>query len=71
MNPTPRHIVAEARFRELLADAELPSPDRVEHDRDTVAFFWEGPRVAVCVDLDGPPPDPGALSATLEGRAEG
>ena len=68
MDPTPRHIIAEARFRELLAKAELPSPDRVEHDRDTVVFLWEGPRVAVCVDLDAPPPDVAALSATWSGN---
>jgi hypothetical protein len=67
MNPTPRHIVAEARFRELLAEAELPSPDRVEHDRDAVVFLWERPRVAVCVDLDRQPPDTSTLSATLNG----
>jgi hypothetical protein len=67
MHPTPRHIAAEARFRELLAQAALPSPDRVEHDREAVVFLWEGPRVAVCVDLDGPPPDATAVSATLEG----
>ena len=37
---------------DLLAEAELPAPDRVEYDDDSVVMFWNGPRLAVCIDLD-------------------
>jgi hypothetical protein len=42
----------ETRFRGLLDDAGLAHPDRVEHGPTSVVFCWDGPRVAVIVDLD-------------------
>lgn len=54
MHPDARHRIAEARFRELLADAGLGPPDRVEYAARSVVFFWEGPRVAVAIDFDDP-----------------
>ena len=55
MQPTDRHHEIEARFRELVADAEMPLPDRVEYEPDSVVFLWDGPRVAVCVDFEPEP----------------
>ena len=52
MPPTERFLEVQSRVTELLAEAELPAPDRVEYGDDTVVFFWDGPRLAVCVDLD-------------------
>lgn len=49
---TDKHRAAEARFRQLLADAALPEPDSVDYDPDSVVFYWHGPKVAVCVDFD-------------------
>jgi hypothetical protein len=49
---TDRHREVESRFRKLLIDADLPEPDDVEYDPDSVVFFWHGPKVAVCVDFD-------------------
>jgi hypothetical protein len=51
---TPAHRAAEARFRELVLAAELDPPDRVTYEPDSLTFFWEGPKVAVIVDLDDP-----------------
>jgi hypothetical protein len=55
MHITATHRDVEARFRQLVADAELLEPDRVEYEAEAVVFFWDGPRVAVAVDFDGPP----------------
>jgi hypothetical protein len=50
--PTARHLEIESRLTEMLAEADLPAPDRIEHGDDSVYFYWDGPRVAICVDLD-------------------
>jgi hypothetical protein len=52
MDITPRHRAAETRFRRLVKDAGLDPPDAVEHAADALTFFWNGPKVAVIVDLD-------------------
>lgn len=52
MPVTPEHRDAESRFRELLAEAELPAPDAVEYEPRSVVFLWHEPKVAVFVDLD-------------------
>ena len=49
---TPRHDEAEARFRELLESAELPGPDEVGYEPDSVVFYWHEPRLAVFVDFE-------------------
>ena len=54
MSYTPRHKEAEARFRELLESADLPGPDEVEYEPDSVVFYWHEPKVAVFVDFDDP-----------------
>jgi hypothetical protein len=52
MDITPRHRAAEADFRRLLDDAGLDPPDAVDYSADWLTFFWNGPKVAVIVDLD-------------------
>jgi hypothetical protein len=56
MQPSARHRKVEAGFRELLDDAGLDCPDRVEHLPGSVVFYWDGPRLAVFVDFDGEDP---------------
>jgi hypothetical protein len=51
MLPTTRHLTAEARFVELVEDADLPRPDRVEYWPDELVLFWDGPKTAVVVEL--------------------
>jgi hypothetical protein len=48
---TPEHRSVETRFRELLASADLPEPDAVEYEPDSVLFRWHEPKLAVYVDL--------------------
>ena len=55
MQPNPRHRAVESRFRQLVIDAELPPPDNVEYLFESIMFRWEGPKVAVVVDLDDLP----------------
>jgi hypothetical protein len=52
MSCTARHQEAEARFRELLESAELPGPDEVGYEPDSVVFYWHEPEVAVFVDFE-------------------
>ena len=51
MHPSSRHLIAEARFRELVASAGLDPPDGVDYMPDALVFRWSGPKVAVVVDL--------------------
>lgn len=65
MQPSARHQQVESTFRELVDDAGISRPDRVDYAPASVVFYWDEPRVAVIVDLDGDepnrglPPDPG------------
>ena len=52
MQPSPRQRAAEARFRQLLTDADLAEPDRVEYATEELTFFWEESTVAVVVERD-------------------
>jgi hypothetical protein len=63
MQPTPRHIQAEADFRRLIASNDLPEPDEVEYTRGSVYFLWHEPKLAVAVDLDDPAPTPSSAAA--------
>lgn len=54
VEPTSRHRAAECDFRQLIADADLDSPDEVEYTPASLIFRWQGPMVAVVVDLDEP-----------------
>ncbi len=51
MHMTP-HREVESRFRRIVEDAGLPQPDTVDYEPQAVAFYWDGPKVAVIVDLD-------------------
>jgi hypothetical protein len=53
---TARHRQIEARFRELVEVGELPEPDEVEYEPESVVFLWHEPKLAVVVDFDDPPP---------------
>ena len=66
MHPSPRHRAAESRLRRLLTDSELPQPDDVEYTRESVIFLWQGPKVAVFIDLDDPLESRSTTCATLE-----
>ena len=55
MQPSTRHRIAEAHFRELVTGAGLDQPDAVDYERDALIFRWSGPKVAVVVDLEPPP----------------
>ena len=46
------HSRIEEHFRAALAAAGLPAPDHVEYWHGEVAFFWDGPKVVVVVDLE-------------------
>jgi hypothetical protein len=47
-----KHTEVEARFRQLLKDAELPEPDEVEYEPGAVVFLWHATKTAVVVDFD-------------------
>jgi hypothetical protein len=49
---TARHRETEARFRELLESADLPGPDEVGYEPDSVVFYWHEQKVAVFVDFE-------------------
>jgi hypothetical protein len=55
MQPSTRHRIAEAHFRELVTGAGLDQPDAVDYERDALIFRWSGPKVAVVVDLEPSP----------------
>lgn len=57
MQITARHRDAESRFRAILADAALPTPDEVQYEPESVVFLWHQTRAAVVVDLE-PDGDP-------------
>jgi hypothetical protein len=51
---TMRELMAiERRFRELVADAGVLPPDRIEYGADEVTFLWDEPKLAVVVEADG------------------
>jgi hypothetical protein len=70
MAVTPQHRLAETRFRELLASADIPQPDTVEYEPAAVLFRWHARKLAVFVDfLTGEPQPAPAESAWLSDRA--
>ena len=52
MSTPDRHDQAEARFRDLLAEAGIPEPDEVAHLRRCLMFVWEPSKFVVLIDLD-------------------
>jgi hypothetical protein len=52
VHPTARHEAAAASFRALVRDHDLTPPDRVEYAPESVVFLWDGPQLAVVIDLE-------------------
>ena len=52
MRATERHREAEERFRGLLIEAELPPPDEVSYEPESVGFYWHEPTLVVFVDFE-------------------
>ena len=48
------HQSVEQRFLDLVAEAGLPRPDRIEYSDRSVEFFWDATKTVVIVDLDDP-----------------
>ena len=70
MAMTPQHRSAEARFRRLLASADVPEPDAVEYEPDAVLFLWHEPKLAVFLDLvtgEPRPADPATTATHVNG----
>ena len=65
MDPSPRHRACERDMRQLLRSGGLAQPDRVDYDPGSVILRWSGPKLAVIVDLDGPPEDGTSAPTTL------
>jgi hypothetical protein len=59
MQATAQHLDAEARFREILAAQDIPSPDEVGYEPESVVFYWHQPKVAVFIDFEDEPHDMG------------
>jgi hypothetical protein len=55
MEPSARHRLCEAHMRELLTGGGLAQPDEVTYEPNSVILRWEGPKLAVVVDLDPVP----------------
>jgi hypothetical protein len=49
---TNTHREIETHMRTLLADADLPPPDDVGYEPESVVFYWHEPKLAVVVDFD-------------------
>ena len=50
--PTTKHHEIETRFRELMDDGDLPPPDSVSYEPESVTFYWHQQKLAVVVDFD-------------------
>jgi hypothetical protein len=50
---TDRHRAAEARFITMIEEAGMPAPDRVDYGPVELVFYWDEPKTAVVVELDG------------------
>jgi hypothetical protein len=51
MDPSDHARDAETRFRQLLADNDLPEPDEVEHRPGELLFLYHDRKLAVVVEL--------------------
>ena len=47
-------IDAELKIRELLDEAGLPEPDRVEYGYTCIRLFWDDTKTVVVVEIDEP-----------------
>ena len=55
MATLPEKIEVEKAARDLLADNDLPQPDRVEYGFTCIRLLWNEPKVCLVVDIDDPP----------------
>ena len=51
MTTAPTHQEVETHFRALLAEADLPPPDDVGYESESVVVYWHEPKLAVVVDF--------------------
>ena len=51
-----QHRAAETRFRALLDEADVPHPDRVDYESDSLIFYWDDSKPAVVIELTDAPP---------------
>jgi hypothetical protein len=49
---TTRHQEIETHFRALVAEADLPPPDDVSYEPESIIFYWHAPKLAVVVDFE-------------------
>lgn len=52
MASTSRHREVESGFRRLLDEVDLPAPDDVGYEPESVVFYWHEPKLAVIVDFE-------------------
>ena len=52
MAATSTHREIETHFRALLADHDMPAPDDVSYEPESVTFYWHEPKLAVVVDFE-------------------
>ncbi len=45
-------IAAERKVREMLQLDAVPPPDRIEYGHTCIRLLWNGPKVALVVDID-------------------
>ncbi|MHB8658363.1 MAG: hypothetical protein ACYC91_10495 [Solirubrobacteraceae bacterium] len=45
-------IEAEVRIRQLLAQENVPAPDRIEYGYTCIRLLWEVSKVALVIDID-------------------
>jgi hypothetical protein len=50
-------LAAERKVREMIELEGVPMPDRIEYGFTCIRLFWDGPRVALVVDIDEPDQD--------------
>jgi hypothetical protein len=48
-------IEAEKRMRDLLEEAGLPQPDRVEYGFTCIRLFFNSTKHVIIIDIDEPP----------------
>jgi len=68
VQPSARHRQVESTFRELVEDAGITAPDRVDYVPASVIFYWDEPGVAVFVDFDSDEPESSGRAGVAPSR---
>ena len=50
-----KKIEVEKAAREMLADNDLPPPDRIEYGFTCIRLIWNDLKTCVVIDIDDPP----------------